>query len=359
MRIAILEPYIEGIGGAQKVIAQYADYLQKKGHYIEMFTQRYDPNNTYKEFSKFKITLIGSKSKWFSPFVFMRKFDGFDVVIANDWPTHFAALKNDNVVWVCYSPKRDFYDLRDFYYNDAGFKKKTIMHLKEIGFKRLDRMAAKRVRKILPISKNIQERIRNYYGMNCKDIFYLGIDFKEFKKGKMGNYFISVGRLVKAKKTENIVMAMKYVKDKQAELDIIGDGTEMEMLKKLAGNDKRIKFLGGIFDLKKIAKYYSNARGLIYVPVGEDWGLTPLEAGASEIPVIGVNDGGLKETVVNGKTGFLLDNPSPENLAKKIELLMKDKKLAIKMGKEGKKHSSQFDWKKILPQFEKFLEEAK
>ena len=58
MRIAIFEPYIEGIGGAQKVIAKYSNYLQSKGHHVELFTQKYSSEMIYKGFEKLKINII-------------------------------------------------------------------------------------------------------------------------------------------------------------------------------------------------------------------------------------------------------------------------------------------------------------
>lgn len=44
----------------------------------------------------------------------------------------------------------------------------------------------------------------------------------------------------------------------------------------------------------------------IYIPVDEDFGMSPVESMACGVPVIGVDEGGLKETVIDGKTGFLL-----------------------------------------------------
>ena len=64
MKIAILEPYIEGIGGAQKVIARYASFLNSKGHDIEIFTQRYNKDTTYPEFKEIKINILKPRSKF-------------------------------------------------------------------------------------------------------------------------------------------------------------------------------------------------------------------------------------------------------------------------------------------------------
>jgi hypothetical protein len=161
MKIAILQPYIEGIGGAQRVIETYALYLQKRGHEVEIFTQRYNSETAYPGFKKLKISLLGLKSKIFSPFVFwLKKFEGFDVVIANDWPTNFASLRNDNVLWVCYSPKRDFYDLRKYYWNNTGFFGKISLVLKKLLFQGLDKSSAQNMKTIATNSINVRERVK-------------------------------------------------------------------------------------------------------------------------------------------------------------------------------------------------------
>lgn len=49
------------------------------------------------------------------------------------------------------------------------------------------------------------------------------------------------------------------------------------------------------------------AKATIYVPVDEDFGMSPVESMSCGTPVIGVNDGGLKESIIDGKTGILID----------------------------------------------------
>lgn len=45
---------------------------------------------------------------------------------------------------------------------------------------------------------------------------------------------------------------------------------------------------------------------VIYIPENEDFGMIPLEVMSCGVPVIGVNDGGLKETIIHERTGWLL-----------------------------------------------------
>lgn len=354
MRIAILEPYIKGVGGAQKVIADYANYLQERGHYVEIFTRECDPNYTYPHFRNIKITLLKPKSKILVALLFMlRRFKDFDLIIANDWPSNFSSIRNKKVVWICYSPKRDFYDLKEFYMLEAGLKKKILMKLKSLLFKRMDIISAKKMKKIFPISKNVLGRVKKYYDVGG-EIFYPGINFDEYKSGKCGNYVLSVARFVKPKRVDRIIEAMKYTKNKSVKLYVVGSGPEERKIRNMCNENKNVMFLGKV-NGKNLEELYSNCLAAIYVPKDEDWGLIPLEAAACKKPTIGCNEGGLKETIVNGKTGFLMKDISAEKIAEKIDLLANNKILAKKMGESAYKYCKQFDWKNILPKFESSL----
>ncbi|MEK7091810.1 MAG: glycosyltransferase, partial [Patescibacteria group bacterium] len=65
-------------------------------------------------------------------------------------------------------------------------------------------------------------------------------------------------------------------------------------------------FLGHLAEADLIS-YYQHARAVLFIHE-EDFGLVPLEAHAAGTPVIGINKGGITETVIHGQTGMLLDS---------------------------------------------------
>jgi glycosyltransferase involved in cell wall biosynthesis len=91
------------------------------------------------------------------------------------------------------------------------------------------------------------------------------------------------------------------------------------------------------------------------VPIAEDFGLVPVEAGASGKPTIGANDGGLKETITNNKTGFLLSRVNARTIAEKIDYFAANRQIAKKMGREARKIARKFDWKVVFPKWEKLI----
>jgi len=353
MRIAIVEPFIGGIGGSQKVVAELADYLVSRGHHVEFFVQKYDSNTPYKQFNRMKINLLRPSSKILSPLVFLfKKIKGFDVVITSNFPSNFACIRNKNSFFICYSPRRYFYDLRDYSFRQAGLIGKIVLLVKILLFKQIDILSARKAKSLVCICRNVQKRVEKYYSIKTSKILYCGIDSDKYKQGKYKNYILSVSRFVDAKRIDLIVRSMKFVKDKNLKLLLVGEGPEEKNLRRLVGNNKKIIFLGKV-DENHLKELYSNCLAVVYVPLDEDYGLIPLEAGASGKLTMGVNEGGLKETIINNKTGFLIDKVSPERIAEKIDLIAKDKNLAKKMGRAAKNYSLKFDWKHLLPKWEK------
>lgn len=85
--------------------------------------------------------------------------------------------------------------------------------------------------------------------------------------------------------------------------------------------------------------------------------ITIIEAMASCLPVIASNVGGVRELVEDNKTGFLLHQQSPAELAKKIIYLLKNKNEAQKFGKLGKtKAEKEFSVSTMVKQYQNLYE---
>ena len=139
-------------------------------------------------------------------------------------------------------------------------------------------------------------------------------------KSQNKEYYLSVGRLWWAKRVDLAISACNAL---HLSLKIVGVGHEIEALKKIAG--PTIEFLGSVSDTE-LAQLYNDAKALLFCALDEDFGMVPVEAMAHGTPVIALAQGGVKETVLNGKTGILFSQASEAALItalKKFELRSK------------------------------------
>jgi D-inositol-3-phosphate glycosyltransferase len=160
---------------------------------------------------------------------------------------------------------------------------------------------------------------------------------------------LQLGRIVPRKGIETVVRATaELVKRRglQVKLLIVGGETrrpdpektpEIGRLRRVAeecGAAGNVFFVGNR-RRDELKYFYSAADVFASVPWYEPFGITPLEAMACAAPVVGANVGGIKYTVADGETGFLVEPKNEFALAEKIERLLKDENLREQFGRNG------------------------
>src|SRR5690606_19235364 len=98
----------------------------------------------------------------------------------------------------------------------------------------------------------------------------------------------------------------------------------------------------------QLSRYYSASDVFVTTPWYEPFGITPVEAMACRRPVIGSNTGGIRYTVVDGETGFLVPPKDPDALAEKLAVLAGDRVLSARMGRAGALRAHKmFTWRRV------------
>lgn len=133
--------------------------------------------------------------------------------------------------------------------------------------------------------------------------------------------------------------------NKNIKLLIVGDGPDIDKYKKLADKNKisdKVIFTGKVA-WKDIPLYY--AMGNIFVTAShtETQGLTVIEAMASSLPVVALDDEAFRNTVINGLTGLLFKNK--KDYINNMTYLIKDPEKSIKMGNQGRINSETYSSK--------------
>lgn len=175
---------------------------------------------------------------------------------------------------------------------------------------------------------------------------------------------LQLGRMVPRKGVDNVIRSIPLLDDslQQVKLLIVGGDAEvpdfnankeLKRLKSLAAElniADRVVFVGSR-DREQLKVYYDAADVFVTTPWYEPFGITPLEAMACATPVIGSDVGGIKYSVVDGKTGFLIPPNAPKVLADRISLLLKNEDLLNNMGEWALKHvHANFTWEMVADQ---------
>jgi glycosyltransferase involved in cell wall biosynthesis len=169
---------------------------------------------------------------------------------------------------------------------------------------------------ILADSKNVQNRIQKFLGLEST-VLYPPCDVDKFNWMGQEGYYLSTARLTSYKRVDIIIQA--FIKLPQKRLIITSTGPDEKKLKQLAEGFANIQFTGDIND-NELKNLIGNSIATIYIPKDEDFGISPVESMAAGKPVIGSGEGGLLETVIHGETGWLSSpNISVEELVQMLD----------------------------------------
>ncbi len=164
-----------------------------------------------------------------------------------------------------------------------------------------------------------------------------------------------LGEISIDKGTEDAIYVFSKLvrEDKMGKLWIVGKGSPpyIESMKKLIdklGLKEKIKLWGFVSDKKKF-ELLKMSHILIHPSLREGWGQVVIEAAAMGTPTVGYNVAGLKDSILDGKTGLLAEI-NRDDLIRKIEKLINDGELYKKLQANCIEWSKQFIWKKATDQ---------
>jgi len=329
LRVAIFVDYIGAIGGGERVALGLARALN-----ADVITTDVNPESIQRlGYTDVNVISIGksikcppfkqiSASFMFANCDFAKKYEFF--IFTGNW-SHYAARKHKPNLWYCYSPVRAFYDLKDeIISRQPNWLVKQLATMWIETHRWFDQRSVKNLDRIVAISSNVQRRIQEYYGISSS-IIYPPINARGFRFKESGDFWLSVNRIYPEKRIELQFDVFRELPDEK--LLIVGGYSEgdhasryiEELLKNKPGN---VEMRGEVSE-EEIIDLYAGCKGLICTAMDEDFGLTPLEAMASGKPVVGVKEGGFVETVVDGKTGLLVD-ADKEEIVKAVRAVSKD-----------------------------------
>jgi len=176
--------------------------------------------------------------------------------------------------------------------------------------------------------------------------------------------FIYIGRLIPHKHVEdllNLVSRLNLI-GKEAKAAIVGTGPLESELKKISidlGVKDNVAFISNFIEGKKLIGLIRSAKILILPSTREGFGLVLAESMACETPVLAYRVAGVKDVVVDGKVGYLVEKRNSQEMFDRAIELLDDTKLRIKMGSAGRKRvENLFNWKRTVSKLEDLYKEV-
>lgn len=231
--------------------------------------------------------------------------------------------------------------------------------MKNFYIKKMLEATAKRSDKILTLSLSSKNDIAEIFNINPEKIkvTYCGSENMPFPAGAAKprpggvKYILFVGQFHKRKNIPTLIKAFEKVKDKlntPHQLYLAGrrgDGyEEVTRLCEKSTHKDDIKIAGYILD-EELALLYNNADMFIYPSFYEGFGMPVIEAMAYNLPVICSNSSSLPEVAADAALYF--DPGNPDELAAKIEILIKDGVKKEELIKKGREQIKKFTWEEV------------
>jgi glycosyltransferase involved in cell wall biosynthesis len=169
--------------------------------------------------------------------------------------------------------------------------------------------------------------------------------------------FVYLGRLKKYKGVHHVITAFARMSDKSAILRIAGAGDFRPALEAQARSldlGERVRFLGRISEAEKLA-LLRRAWALVFASPKEGWGITNLEAAACGTPVVASNSSGIRESVRDGETGYLVPHGDAGAMAAAMDRLAGSVALVESLGQQARRFAETFTWERAALETEQHL----
>ncbi|MEI2703609.1 MAG: glycosyltransferase [Baekduia sp.] len=320
-RVALVHDFLLDLRGGERVFLCLAEMFPD----ADIFTAVYDAAGTEGRFEgrTVKTSFLQRLSpdsdsfRRYLPFypraIESLDLSGYDLVISSSSAWAHGARVAPGAVHVCYchNPFRYAWNERDATLAARSLPVRLPLSFVLSRWRDWDRRAAQRVDRYVANSETTKYRIAAYLGRQA-DVVYPPVEIDRFSPGVRGERFVVLSELMAHKR---IAVAVSACTELGLPLTVIGDGPDGDRLRSLAGDS--VEFLGRVSD-QEVSSRLQTARGLI-VTATEEFGIAAVEAQAAGCPVIALDEGGLRETVVEGRTGTFFARPAVPELCAALE----------------------------------------
>ncbi|MBL8090298.1 MAG: glycosyltransferase [Anaerolineales bacterium] len=360
LKIAIVHEWLSTLGGSERILIELLNLYPQADvfaltHFRENFVNT--PLENIKVQTSFlqKIPNVKNLYRKLLPLMPLAieslDVSKYDVVISLSHAVAHGVRTHKNQKHISYisTPMRYAWHLQDDYLRLHNLNKPVIYPLAKVilNFMRSwDKRASSRTDFFVANSHWTASHVKEAWNRESQ-VIYPPVDVKRFAPAKeQENFYLLVSRLVPYKLTPEIVKAFNELK---LPLIVVGDGTDIEILRKIAKDN--IQILGYQPD-EVVTDLMNRAKAFVYMAT-EDFGIAMAEAQAAGCPVIAYYKGGASEIVKDGETGLLFKEQTSVSLieaVRKFESMKLNSKAASDNAARFSSERFREEFVKIVPQ---------
>lgn len=366
MKLALIQDWFNANGGAEKVAGAILDIYDKEDvdvyalfdHFSDSARKEILKGRQVKVSALQRVPFVSRLYRYFLPVMpwLMSRFSlkGYDVIISSSHAVAkgFKSEPGELNICYCHTPLRPIWDMYDDYAASHALGTWFFYRWFVQWLRRWDVRSSKRVHYFIANSVHIQRRIKSSYGRDSVVIYPpVRIDKFQLNEAPRKDYYLCLGRLVPYKKIDMIVRAFSTMPDKR--LVLVGEGWGTTHFKHLLEKYPNVEWLGYRNDAEMI-RLIQEAKACIFA-AKEDFGIMCVEAQACGTPVLALDYGGYRETVIDGETGYLFVEQTEQSV---IEAVNKFERHPLESHRLIRENSLRFSEERFRQQFGDFVDKA-
>jgi glycosyltransferase involved in cell wall biosynthesis len=369
LKVLILAPNVDLVGGANVLIFKVARYLISKGDDVQVWSNLVDPCSRFQE-KQFIIKNIG---KGLTNNSDLKKLLGiisyptlpsemknFDMIFCHNFPSYFSTLSLNfhgiPTVWQCNEPSVILYPLPSIISSTKSIYYSPVFAPIQFALRKVDLLAVNRITKITCLSKFVKDRVRLFYNRDS-EIIRIGTDINRFNSSLDGSVIreqygisdrpciLSVGNM--DKRVDLVINAVAKVKKSIPDIVymIVGPCSpetkvRLTILVRSLGLESNVIITGENLpqgsDL--IPFYYAACDVFVFPQPYWSWSMVTVEAMATGKPVIVPNVSGISEIISDQVNGIKLPLQETELLSKTIVYLLQNEMVRQRMGELAREY---------------------
>ncbi len=348
-------------GGAELVSTEIRKRLILDGHSVRLITSRPDNSDIKSVIDGVEIYRTGNKYTVYTKAkkLYKKSMGGWADLIIDEMNTiPFLGFKYDKMptVLLTYQLARQvwFYQMI-FPFSLAGYLLEPLL---------LRYLSRNKYNLVLTESDSTKKDLAKYgFRQDAIKTFRIGMNIKTTTQHakKSTRTIISLGSVRPMKRTLHIIKAFELAVQKLPDLIlvVVGDysgkyGKRVFAHAKKSNYSDSIKFYGKV-DEKAKEQLLRDSAIIVITSVKEGWGIIATEAASQGVPAVAYDTDGLRDSVLDGKTGLLAKSGNFVDLSLKITKLLEDPKRLEKMRDAGIENSRQFTFDNSYEDFVKCL----